>query len=59
MAAVVGIVSRHDLRIDMHYRNQSNKSKLTWYGITCYFQFNGHLKQLYISNNTKYSVLQL
>ena len=28
MAAIVGIISRHGLRIDVCHRNQPNKSKL-------------------------------
>ena len=28
MAAVVGMVSRHDITIEAHHRNQPNKSKL-------------------------------
>ena len=30
MAAIVGINSRHDLRIEVHHRNQPNKGKLAF-----------------------------
>ena len=51
MAAVVGIVSRHGLRIEAHRRNQPNKSKLTLYKPL--LRLYSHLKQLYISNKMK------
>ena len=50
MAAVISIISRRGLRIEMHCRNQPNKSKLALYCVGCYFHFWSHLKQLYISN---------
>ena len=51
MAAIVGIVSRHDLRIEVRHRNQANKSKLVLYKpLLCLYS---HLKQPYISNRTK------
>ena len=28
MAAIVGIISNHGLRVEVHHRNQPNKSKL-------------------------------
>ena len=28
MAAIIGIISRHGLRIEAHHRNQPNKTKL-------------------------------
>ena len=31
MTALVGIVSRHGLRIEAHHRNQHNKSELALY----------------------------
>ena len=50
-AAVVGIVSRHGLRIEVHRRNQPNKSRLA----LCkpWIHFNSLLKQLYISNKVR------
>ena len=52
MAAVVGIVSRRGLRIEVCHRNQPNKSKLALYKpLLCLYS---HLKQLYISNKTKH-----
>ena len=51
MAAIVGIVSRHGLRIEARHRNQANKSKLALYKpLICLYS---HLKQRYISNKTK------
>ena len=50
MAAIISIVSRRGLRIEVHCRNQSNKSKLALY--TLLLHFYSHLKQLYISNQT-------
>ena len=52
MAAMISIVSRHGLRIEVHCRNQSNKSKLALY--TLLLHFHSHLKQLYISNQTNH-----
>ena len=51
MAAVVGIVSRCGLRIEVRRRNQPNKSKL----VLCkpLLHLCSYLKQLYISNKTK------
>ena len=51
MAAIVGIVSRYGLAIEVRHRNQPNKSKLGFYIISC-FHANSHLKQLCISNKT-------
>ena len=51
MTAIVGIVSRRGLRIEVRRRNQPNKSKLALYKpLLCLFS---HLKQPYISNKTK------
>ena len=51
MAAIVGIVSRRGLRIEVHHKNQPNKSKLLLYKpLLCLYS---HLKQPYISNKTK------
>ena len=51
MAAIVGIISRHGLRIEASHRNQANKSKLALYKpLLCLYS---RLKQLYISNRTK------
>ena len=47
VTAIVGIDSRHGLRIETHHRNQPNKSKLALYEPLLYFY--SHLKQLYIS----------
>ena len=51
MAAIVGIVSRRGLRIEVHRRNQANKSKLVLYKPL--LRLYSHLKQPYISNRTK------
>ena len=51
MASVVGIVSRHGLRIKARRRNQPNKSKLALYKPLLHLY--SHLKQLYISNKAK------
>ena len=51
MAVIVGIVSRHSLRIEARRRNQPNKRKLALYKPLLYFY--SHLKQPYISNKTK------
>ena len=48
VAAVVGIISRCGLSIDMHHGNQPNKSKLELYKPSIHFS--SHLKRLYISN---------
>ena len=48
MAAILSIVTRHGLRIEVHHRNQPNKSKLALYKPLLHFY--SHLKQLYISN---------
>ena len=50
MAAVVGIVSRRGLSIDMHCGYRSNNHKLTLYKQSLHF--NSCLNQLYIGNNT-------
>ena len=52
MAAIVGIVSRHGLRIEVRRRNQANKSNLALYKplLLCLYS---HLKLPYISNKTK------
>ena len=52
MAAIVGIVGRHGLRIEPCHRNQPNKSKLTLYKPLLHFY--SHLKQLYISNKKEH-----
>ena len=51
MAAIVGIVSRRGLRIEVRRRNQPNKSKLVLYKPL--LRSYSHLKQPYISNKTK------
>ena len=38
MAAVVGIISRHGLKIEANLRNQPNKSKLELYNSLLLFQ---------------------
>ena len=48
MAAIVGIISRRDLRNEVRCRNQPSKSKLALYKPLLHFY--SHLKQLYISN---------
>ena len=51
MAAIVGIVSRHGLKIEARRRNQTNKSKLALYKpLLCLYS---HLKQPPISNKMK------
>ena len=51
MAAIVGILSRYGIRIEVHRRNQPNKSKLMVYKPLLHLY--SHLKQPYISNKTK------
>ena len=51
MAATVGINSKRGLRIEVHHRNQPNKSKIALYKPL--FHFDSQLKQLYISNRTE------
>ena len=51
MVAVVGIVSRRGLRIEARRSNQTNKSLLALYKPL--HRLYNHLKQLYISNDTK------
>ena len=51
MAAIVGIISRRGLRIEMRHRNQPNKSKLALYKPL--IRLYSHLKQPYISNKAK------
>ena len=53
VAAIVGIISRHGLRIEAHHRNQSSKSKLSLYKSILHFY--SHLKQSYLSNKTEHS----
>ena len=52
MAAIVGIVCRCGLTIEVRRRNQTNKSKLE----LCkpWNHFNDHLNQPYISNKTEH-----
>ena len=52
MAVVVSIVSKHELRIEVHHRNQlqPDKTKLASH---C-FHLKGHLKQVYVSNKIGY-----
>ena len=52
MAAIVGIVSRHGLRIEARCRNQPNKSKLALYNPLLHLY--SHLKQSPISNKRKH-----
>ena len=52
MAAVVGIVSRCGLRIEVHCSNKPNKTKVVLYKLLLSLQT--HLKQLYLSNKTEY-----
>ena len=52
MAAIVSVVSRHGLTIEVHCRNQSNKSKLALYKLLlCFYSY---LKHLYISNKMEH-----
>ena len=48
MVAIVGIDSRRGHRIEVHCKNQPNKSKLAQYKPLLHFYSN--LKQLYMSN---------
>ena len=52
MTAIVGIISRRGLAIEVCHRNQPNKSKLAPYELLIHFY--SHLKQLYISNKTEH-----
>ena len=54
MAAEAFIISKHDLSIDVHQRNQSNEIVLALY--SHYICFNSRLKQLYISNKTEHFI---
>ena len=56
VAAVVGIISRHGLSIDVHHGNQPNKHKPALYKPST--SFNSHLKLLYIDKQQK-KALQL
>ena len=47
MAAVVGMIRRHDLVIEMFHGNEPGKTK---YCISHYFHFNSCLHHLYVSN---------
>ena len=51
MATVVSIGSRCGLRIEVHCRNQSNKTKVVLYEPL--ISLKSHLKQWYISNKLK------
>ena len=51
MATVVEIVGRYGLTVEVHHRNQPNKSKLLLGQHNQLFYFNSCLKQLCISNN--------
>ena len=51
MAAIVDIVSRRGLRMEVRHRNQPNKSKLALYKPL--LRLYSHLKQPYISNKMK------
>ena len=52
MAAVVSIISRCGLSIDVHHGNQNNKIKLVLFKPLVHFS--SCLKWLYISNKTEY-----
>ena len=52
MAAVVDIVSRHSLSIDMQHRNQLNKSKLALYKVLAHS--NSDLKLLYMHSKMEH-----
>ena len=52
MTAIISIVSRRDLRNEVHHRKQPNKSKLALYKPLLYFY--SHLKQLYMSKKTEH-----
>ena len=53
MAAVVSIISRCGLRIEVHHRNQPTKTKLAaLYKLL--FQFKSPLKELYVSNKMEH-----
>ena len=52
MAAIVGIITRCSLRIEVRRRNQPNRSKLALYKPL--LRLYSHLKQPYISNKTKH-----
>ena len=48
MAAIVGIISRHGLRIELVV--ETNLVRVSYYCISHSFHFDSHLEQLYISN---------
>ena len=49
---IIGIISRHGLRIEMCHRDKHNKA--SYHCITCYFHINNCLKHLYIRNKIEY-----
>ena len=57
MIALVSIISRHGLNIDLYCKNQASNGKLALYEPSIHF--NCCLKQLYISNRMEehYSVI--
>ena len=50
MVAVVGIISRRNLTIEAHHRNQLGKSNLALCKLLCTFTLTVIYKQLYKSN---------
>ena len=52
MAAIVDIVGRGGLTIEVHHGNQPSRSKLAL--CTLWIHFNRHLKQLYTNNKVEY-----
>ena len=54
MAAIVGIVIRRGITIELSHRNQPNRSKLALYKL--FLHFYSKLKQLYISTKMEHFV---
>ena len=52
MAAIVSIISRHSLTIEVRHRKHPNKSKLALYKPLLHYY--NHLKQLYISKKMEH-----
>ena len=52
VGALVSIILRHGLSIDMHHENQLNKCKLALYTLSIHF--NSSLNQLYISSKIEH-----
>ena len=52
VGAVVDIISRYGLNLNVHHRNQRKRNKLAMYSLLLHF--NSCLEKLYISNKTEH-----